>query len=143
MPIYSKSYFTNSYTTKSFCVSEADVAEDGYHICNDLISKIYFSYSDKLIMQIVLTNNRTVFDDIHSCTSKISENVCNILNEVLDLFQFSTSSMLDELSLIPVRIILDDEGVCIGIGHFMKDEFIYIPDLIRLAEKQLTVRTNS
>ena len=62
-------------------------------------------------------------------------NLGYVLRSLIELFDLAQENgvLLKDLKNIPCRIIVDaHSGLCIGFGHWMKDKFVYIGDLVKI-----------
>jgi len=67
-------------------------------------------------------------------------NIGYILRALIDIFdkEQDDSVKIKELNGTPIRIVFDNKNVhggkSVAIGHFMKDRFVFIEDLMKLKE---------
>lgn len=66
-----------------------------------------------------------------------TQNIGYIIRAIIELLDLSGDNgiRLSEIKNIPCRVVYDRQYRCIGIGHFMKDRFVYIKDLLKIDEQ--------
>ena len=74
-----------------------------------------------------------LFKNNHRICNYVNYNIGTILSFLIDFFDKTDDNGVSFKALenTPVRLILDDSRV-IAIGHFMKDRFVIINDLMKL-----------
>lgn len=119
---------------------KSDIDAIGYDIANNMIT-------DVDINTIAHFGNTTCFEiactDVYpmSCYNN-TENLGYILKAFIEFFEIDEEDGLRirDIKNIPCRLVFDSKNgciwgsKCIGIGHFMKDKFIFIQDLAKVDE---------
>lgn len=120
---------------KNIIKKEADIISDGHKIQNEMIRGADISvvgHFGNAVSLNVWTGCCCLFHD-HNNTENLGI-IIKAIVELLDLTEedgFSFSDIKD----IPIRIFSDGLGTrVLGFGHFMKDRFAYIDDMVGLTE---------
>jgi hypothetical protein len=127
-------------TLKDIIKKKVDIDAIGYDIVNNIITNID-------VNTIAHFGNATCFEiackDVcpMSCYNN-TQNLGYLLKAFIEFFELSEEDGLrvSEIKNIPCRLIFDSKdgctwgSKCIGIGHFMKDKFMFIQDLARVNE---------
>lgn len=120
------------------CKTENDISNilSEYHVENNIIQEINIlitgHFGNTVSVSIVCPNICIL--PLYNSTN----NIGYILRALVELFDKSedNSVSLSSLTDIPVRLVFDNKnpylGKCVGIGHFMKDRFVLIEDLMKL-----------
>ena len=127
-------------TLKDIIKKKADIDTIGYDIANNIIT-------DVDINTIAHFGNTTCFeirctDVCPMSTYNNTQNLGFILRAFIEFFEINEEDGLriSEIKNIPCRLIFDSKNGCIwgsrciGIGHFMKDKFVFIQDLANVDE---------
>lgn len=127
-------------TLKDIIKKKADIDAIGWDIANNIIT-------DVDINTIAHFGNTTCFeirckDVCPMGTYNNTQNLGFILKAFIELFELSEEDGLriSEITNIPCRLIFESKNGCIwgsrciGIGHFMKDKFVFIEDLAKVNE---------
>lgn len=125
---------------KDILKTKEEIDEIGYDIANNIITDID-------VNTIAHFNNTVCFEIMCEgvCPMGSYNNTRNlgfILRAFIDLFDLSREDGLriSEIKDIPCRLIFESKNgciwgaKCIGIGHFMKDKFVFIEDLVKVNE---------
>jgi hypothetical protein len=119
---------------------ESDVTAIGWDIVNNIITHID-------VNTIAHFGNTTCFEiackDVYpmSCYNN-TQNLGYILKAFIEFFELDEEDglRLSDIKNIPCRLIFDSTNgcpwghKCIGIGHFMKNKFVFIQDLVKVNE---------
>lgn len=125
---------------KNIIKKKADIDLIGYDIGNNIITHID-------INTIAHFGNTTCFEiactDVYpmSCYNN-TQNLGYILKAFIEFFEIDEEDGLRirDIKNIPCRLIFESKNgciwgsKCIGIGHFMKDKFVFIQDLAKVDE---------
>lgn len=125
---------------KDIIKKQEDINAIGYDIANNIITHID-------INTIAHFGNLTCFeilcqDVCPMCTYNNTQNLGFILRAFIELFDLSKEDgiRITEIKNIPCRLIYESKNgciwgsKCIGIGHFMKDKFVFIEDFVKIDE---------
>ena len=127
-------------TLKDIIKKKADIDTIGYDVVNNVIERID-------VNTIAHFENTTCFEIICSdvCpmgTYNNTQNLGFILRAFIEFFELDEEDGLriSGIKNIPCRLIFESKNGCIwgsrciGIGHFMKDKFVFIQDLAKVDE---------
>lgn len=120
--------------------TKKDIDAIGYSIENNIITNVN-------INTIAHFGNTTCFEigctDVYpmSCYNN-TQNLGYILRAFIEFFELSEEDgiRITEIKNIPCRLIFESKNgctwgsKCIGIGHFMKDKFVFIEDFAKINE---------
>lgn len=126
---------------KDIIKKKSDIDEIGYDVSNNIITNID-------VNTIAHFGNTTCFEiactDVYpmSCYNN-TQNLGYILKAFIEFFEIDEEDGLRirDIKNIPCRLIFESKNgciwgsKCIGIGHFMKDKFVFIEDLAKVDEK--------
>lgn len=116
--------------------TKKQVEESGYKIENNYIEEVD-------INTIAHFGNSTCFEIICTdvCPMSVYNNTKNlgyIIRAFIELFDISREDglRLTAIKNIPCRLIFEGGwgSRCIGLGHFMKDKFVFIEDFVHIDE---------
>lgn len=120
--------------------SKKDIDTIGYDISNNIISSVN-------VNTIAHFGNTTCFEIICKdicpmSTYNNTQNLGFVLRAFIEFFEIDEEDGLkiSEIKNIPCRLIFESKNGCIwgsrciGIGHFMKDKFVFIQDLAKVNE---------
>lgn len=120
--------------------TKKEIDEIGYDIVNNIIERID-------INTIAHFGNAVSFEIMCDCVMPMgnyvnTQNIGYILKSFIELFDLSREDglRLSEITNVPCRLIFESKNgciwgsKCIGIGHFMKDKFVFIEDLAKINE---------
>lgn len=127
-------------TLKDIIKKKSDIDAIGYDIANNIITNID-------VNTIAHFGNTTCFEiactDVYpmSCYNN-TENLGYILKAFIEFFEIDEEDGLRirDIKNIPCRLVFESKNgciwgsKCIGIGHFMKDKFVLIQDLVKVDE---------
>lgn len=125
---------------KDVIKKKVDIDAIGYDIANNIITNID-------VNTIAHFGNTTCFEiactDVYpmSCYNN-TRNLGYILKAFIEFFEIDEEDGLRirDIKNIPCRLIFESKNgctwgsKCIGIGHFMKDKFVFIEDLVKVDE---------
>lgn len=125
---------------KDIIKKKADIDAIGYNIGNNIITHID-------VNTIAHFGNTTCFEiactDVYpmSCYNN-TKNLGYILKAFIEFFEIDEEDGLRirDIKNIPCRLIFESKNgctwgsKCIGIGHFMKDKFVFIDDFAKIDE---------
>lgn len=125
---------------KDIVKKKSDIDEIGYDIANNIVTNID-------VNTIAHFGNTTCFEiactDVYpmSCYNN-TKNLGYILKAFIEFFEIDEEDGLRirDVKNIPCRLIFESKNgciwgsKCIGIGHFMKDKFVFIDDLAKVDE---------
>jgi hypothetical protein len=125
---------------KDIIKKKTDIDAIGYDISNNIITNID-------VNTIAHFGNTTCFEiactDVYpmSCYNN-TKNLGYILKAFIEFFEIDEEDGLRirDIKNIPCRLIFESKNgciwgsKCIGIGHFMKDKFVFIEDLAKVDE---------
>lgn len=120
--------------------TKKDIDAIGYSIENNVITNVN-------INTIAHFGNTTCFEigctDVYpmSCYNN-TQNLGYILRAFIELFELSNEDgiRITEIKYVPCRLIFASKdgctwgSKCIGIGHFMKDQFVFIEEFAKINE---------
>lgn len=125
---------------KDIIKTKKEIDEIGYDVVNNIIKNID-------VNTIAHFNNTTCFEIMCDCVCPMgvynnTQNLGFILQAFIKLFDLSEEDgiRISEIKNIPCRLIFESKNgciwgsKCIGIGHFMKDKFVFIEDFVKLNE---------
>ena len=117
-----------------------DIDTIGYDIANNIITNID-------VNTIAHFGNTTCFEiaceDVYPMSSyNNTQNLGYVLRAFIEFFELEEEDgiRISDIKNIPCRLIFDSKNGCIwgsrciGIGHFMKDKFVFIDDLAKVDE---------
>jgi hypothetical protein len=127
-------------TLKDIIIKKAEIDAVGWDVANNIITHID-------VNTIAHFGNTTCFEiacsDVYpmSCYNN-TKNLGYILKAFIEFFELSEEDgiRIRDIKNIPCRLIFESTNgctwgsKCIGIGHFMKDKFIFIQDLAKVDE---------
>ena len=121
---------------KDVLITKAEVENDGHTIDNEMIGGAQISVVGHF-------GNAVVLNIWTGCCSLIHDhnntgNLGVLIKALVELFDLTEEDGLDfikKIKNLPVRIVSDGWGTkVIGLGHFMKDKFVYTEDFLRITE---------
>ena len=125
---------------KDIVKTKKEIDEIGYDIVNNIIERID-------INTIAHFGNVVCFEIMCDCVMPMgcynsTQNIGYILKSFIELFDLSREDglRLSEITNVPCRLIFESKNgciwgaKCIGIGHFMKDKFVFVEDLVKINE---------
>lgn len=119
---------------------KSDIDSIGYDIDNNIITHIDINtiahFGNLTCFEIGCTNVYPM-----SCYNN-TQNLGYILRAFIEFFELSEEDgiRITEIKNIPCRLIFESKNgctwgsKCIGIGHFMKDKFVFIEDFAKINE---------
>lgn len=125
---------------KDIIKKQADIDAIGYDISNNIITNID-------VNTIAHFGNTTCFEiactDVYpmSCYNN-TQNLGYVLRAFIEFFELDEEDGLRirDIKNIPCRLIFESKNgciwgsKCIGIGHFMKNKFVFIEDFAKIDE---------
>lgn len=131
-------------TYKDIVKTEQQLKESGYCIQNDIIRSIDVNIVGHF-------NNVTTLEMIlDDCCLFSQYNIGSlfpfIMKAIVEILELTDDDgiRISKMKNLPVRIVIDGDGWgnVIGFGHFMKDEFILVEELIDTAKDNLKEAIN-
>ena len=124
----------NSSMPETFVVNLEKVMSNGNVVENNMIEYIDVNlvghFNNLPQLQIVTIDGWCIMSGYNNLY-----NLGFILRAIVNLLEISEEDGLSisKIRNIPIRVILAHEnGPCIGFGHFKKDKFVFISDLLKL-----------
>ena len=120
--------------------TKKDIDAIGYSIENNIITNVNINtiahFGNTTCFEIGCTNVYPM-----SCYNN-TQNLGYILRAFIELFELSEEDgiRITEIKNIPCRLIFESKNgctwgsKCIGIGHFMKDKFVFIEEFAKFYE---------
>ena len=115
-------------------VSIKELNNQNYVIANDFITRVTCgvlgSFSNAVSLVINISENKQVVNLYNN-----TFNIGVILQDLVKFLEINTENgiVLEDLKNIPIRIFYDgNTGEYLGMGHFMKDKFVYFDELLRI-----------
>lgn len=111
--------------------TEAEIFEH-HTIRNDIIRQIdieIIGHLDNLCQLVIVGSNRVLMSGYNN-THALGYILQNLI-EFFDL-QDENGVFLSSIKNVPCRVILNFQGYIVGFGHFMKDRFVMIHDIIKV-----------
>lgn len=114
-------------------LSEEAVSDKSQKIVNNIIDHIDILIVGHLgnLAQLEIYGNggAKIFSGYNN-----THNIGYILRDLVEFFDLTQEDglKLSEIRNVPCRLIINEWGVVLGIGHFMKNRFIYLSSLLKV-----------
>lgn len=107
-----------------------EVEDLGYEIENDVIRSVdvrAIAHFGDVVCLVVWCDNVTPISSYNN-----TKNLGYVIQAFIKLFDLSKEDGVDlsEIKDVPCRLVFY-KGRCVGLGHFMKDRFVFTEDLAR------------
>lgn len=118
---------------KDITKKKEEILADGHQIDNEMIRGAeidIIGHFGNVVSLRVWTGCCSLIHDINA-----TGNIGYIIKAIIELLDLTEEDgyLFSKLKDIPVRIISDGFGTrVLGFGHFMKDQFVYTDDLVKL-----------
>lgn len=119
------------------------LGKDSYSVQNNVLKSLEVVINGHFGNTVMLEGrceNITILSDYN-----LTYNIGYVIRALIELFKLSKDDGVELSSLrnIPIRLVFNDKdpysGNCVGIGHFMSDEFVMFKDLIKCGERRTSV----
>ena len=136
---YRKVGVGNLKTYKDITKLEKEILDSGLFIENNIIRSIDLSiigHFGNITTLEVICDNCCMFSQYNIGT--LIPDVLKTLIETLELSKEDVTRM-SEIKNVPIRIITTQNhfGTVVGFGHFMKNRFLLIEDIIQMAKNNI------
>ncbi len=119
-------------TYKNILKTEKEILKEGFQLKNEMIKSFDINvighFGNSVMLEMCLNSGLRLF--CNYSVGNCMRYLIDIIFSVLDLTD-ENGIRISQIRDVPIRIIYHESSV-VGFGHFLRDKFVYIDDVVAL-----------